>query len=148
MAFSGSDLEAALRENDEQLRAIVAARDQIAQQEGRGKSASGLAEAVVGADGHLKSLRLDRHRVERASPPTIAADVVEAVNRSLDDLQAKANELLRSALPGYSAGGVLAPESRLVKDIEQYSADMKEQLGKALSDLDRLQSRLQGPRGR
>ncbi|SEG99445.1 YbaB/EbfC DNA-binding family protein [Nonomuraea solani] len=93
MDYNEHDVEELLKENERELLRLAGAAGDLRQITGTGESRSGLAKAVVDADGRLQSMVL-APRVLRLDVTTLAEEVVEAVRKAQEDQDRQARELL------------------------------------------------------
>jgi DNA-binding protein YbaB len=104
---------------------------------GRGEAADGLISAVVGVDGRLVELQLDPalrgtgRRGPALDSEVLSAQIIEAVNAALDDLQAK----IRNGLGSIG--------DKLAIDLDRLAEDFERTLNQVNNDIARAERRLE-----
>jgi DNA-binding protein YbaB len=137
MAYDSSALEDIMRLSGERLQQLAAVRAELREQEGTASSESGLAAATVGADGRLRGLELDP-RLLRAGTHQIAEEVVAAVNRAIDDLQAHIAEAMEPITQGRPVTDVLSADGALVDDMRRFGDGLREHFDRVAAEVARM----------
>ncbi|GAA3527013.1 hypothetical protein GCM10022419_002220 [Nonomuraea rosea] len=120
MDYSEHDVEELLKENERELSRLADAAAGLRDIIGKGESRSGLATAVVDADGRLQSLTLSP-RVLRMDVGALAEEVVQAVRQAQENQDRQARELL--AVPGSQQIGLAEIQRQFTEFQEMFGAE-------------------------
>ncbi|MFC4115564.1 YbaB/EbfC family nucleoid-associated protein [Nonomuraea zeae] len=120
MDYTEHDVERLLKENEREVARLAEAAEGLRDIVGKGESRSGLATAVVDADGRLRSVTLSP-RVLRMDVAALAEEVVQAVRQAQDDQDRQARELL--AVPAGQQLGLEEIQRQFAEFQETFAAE-------------------------
>lgn len=133
------NLERMVKDSEESLRRLADMTDELDSITGKGKSRSGMVEAVVDNGGRLDRIELEP-RAMRLSSAELSEEIVEAVRAAQDSAQRQGEELLAQAMGGDAARFPLDLDAlqRQTKDIQDSFSMSVES---SLTEIERLTRR-------